>query len=56
MKYDSKKVKRIIANRLKKAKDCDFKRAFIPENWVIVRENVFVNELEADIRKEITHG
>lgn len=53
MKYDSKKIKKIIADRLQRAKDCDFKRAWIPNGWTVVKNSIFIKELEAEIREAL---
>lgn len=43
------KVRKAIRERLKKAKDCDFKRAWIPRNWTCVKDTVFSKELAEDL-------
>jgi len=43
------KIKRIIATRLAKARDCEFKKAWIPEGWSVVKDDVFVKELAEEL-------
>jgi hypothetical protein len=44
-------IKKAISDRLKTAKDCDFKRAWIPKGWSVIRDNIFIDELANDIQK-----
>ena len=43
------KIERIIKQRLKKTKDCAFKRAWIPKGWTCVQDKVFVEEVAREV-------
>ena len=44
-----KKLENVIRNRLRATKNCDFKKAFIPTDWAIVKIDVLAEELANEI-------
>ena len=47
------KIEKIIKDRLKKTRDCEFKKAFIPTGWAIVKINIFAEELAAELKQKM---
>ena len=47
-------VKRIIRARLEKAMECEFKQAWIPAGWAVIKVDVFVEELSETLAKELS--
>jgi len=43
------RAKTIISTRLAKARNCEFKKAWIPEGWTAVKDDTFVEELAEEL-------
>jgi len=44
-----KEIQGIILNKLQRTRDCEFKKAWIPEGWAVVNVGIFASELAEEI-------
>ena len=47
-----KEIRNIIRQRIDKAMECGFKRAWIPVGWAVIKVDVFIKELANELAEQ----